>query len=114
MRIVPPYTPDIQAWAENIRRFLGKALNQLDAKDQYSSAAEDGVMLYDREKKFVVVSLSGAFRQVATKQATPSANVGSAGDVAGMIAWDSNYIYICTGTYNGSTAIWKRVALSSW
>jgi len=64
MRIVPPYTPDIQAWAENIRRFLGKALNQLDAKDQYSSAAEDGVILYDRVNDYPVVSRNGEFRQI--------------------------------------------------
>ena len=64
MRIVPPFTPDIQAWAENIRKFLGKALNQLDAKDQYSSAAEDGVILWDRENKYPVVSKDGAFVQI--------------------------------------------------
>ena len=64
MRIVPPYTPDIQAWAENIRRFLGKALNQLDAKDQYSSAAEDGVILYDRQNGYPVVSKNGVWRQI--------------------------------------------------
>jgi hypothetical protein len=64
MRIVPPYTPDIQSWAENIRRFLGKALNQLDAKDQYSSAAEDGVILYDRQNGYPVVSKNGVWRQI--------------------------------------------------
>jgi len=64
MRIVPPYTPDIQSWAENIRRFLGKALNQLDAKDQYSSAAEDGVILYDRVNGYPVVSKNGVWRQI--------------------------------------------------
>lgn len=64
MRIVPPYTPDIQAWAENIRRFLGKALNQLDAKDQYSSASEDGVILYDRVNDYPIVSRNGEFRQI--------------------------------------------------
>ena len=64
MRIVPPFTPDIQAWAENIRKFLGKALNQLDAKDQYSSASEDGVILWDRENLYPVVSKNGEFRQV--------------------------------------------------
>ncbi len=114
MRIVPPYTPDIQAWAENIRKFLGKALNQLDAKDQYSSAAEDGALLWDRTQKYVVVASNGSFKQVATKQTTPTANIGSAGDVAGMIAWDTNYIYICVGTHDGSTAIWKRIVLSTW
>ncbi len=64
MRIVPPYTPDIQSWAENIRRFLGKALNQLDAKDQYSSASEDGVILYDRVNDYPIVSRNGEFRQI--------------------------------------------------
>ena len=64
MRIVPPYTPDIQAWAENIRHFLGKALNQLDAKDQYSSASEDGVILYDRVNGYPVVSKNGVWRQI--------------------------------------------------
>ena len=60
------------------------------------------------------MSLDQDFRQLATKQDTPSANIGSTGDVSGMIAWDNNYIYVCTGDYDGSTAIWKRVALASW
>ena len=64
MRIVPPYTQDIRAWAENLRRFLGKALNQLDAKDTYSSAAENGVLLWDRVNKYPVVSKDGAFVQI--------------------------------------------------
>lgn len=64
MRIVPPFTEDARAWAENIRRFLGKALNQLDAKDDYSSASEDGVILWDREGGYPVVSKGGEFRQI--------------------------------------------------
>jgi len=64
MRVVPPFVEDARAWAENIRRFLGKALNQLDAKDQYSSASEDGVILWDRENKYPVVSKDGAFVQI--------------------------------------------------
>jgi hypothetical protein len=43
---------------------------------------------------------------------TPASEEGAAGDVAGMIAWDTNYIYLCTLDYDGSTAIWKRVAVS--
>jgi len=64
MRIVPPLTQSFEQWAENLRRYLGKALNQLDAKDQYSSASEDGVILWDRENKYPVVSKDGAFVQV--------------------------------------------------
>ena len=47
--------------------------------------------------------------EITIIQRTP-ANSGSAGDVPGMIALDNDYVYICTGTYDGSTAIWKRAA----
>ena len=64
MRVVPPFTVDAKAWAENLRRYLSQALNQLDAKDTYSSAAEDGVILWDRTNKYPVVSKDGAFVQI--------------------------------------------------
>ncbi len=64
MRVVPPITFDLSAWAENLRRYLGKALNQLDAKDASVSAAEDGVLLWDREEGYPVVSKNGEWRQV--------------------------------------------------
>lgn len=64
MRVVPPITFDLSAWAENLRRYLGKALNQLDSKDASVSAAEDGVLLWDREEGYPVVSKNGEWRQV--------------------------------------------------
>lgn len=45
---------------------------------------------------------------------TPSTSAGSSGDKAGMIAWNSSYIYVCVANYDGSTAIWKRSNLNSW
>lgn len=42
------------------------------------------------------------------------ANIGSQGDRAGATCFDSSYLYVCTGTYNGSTPIWKRISLSSF
>lgn len=42
---------------------------------------------------------------IATSTPTNSTDTGSAGD----IAWDSDYIYICTATNT-----WKRLALSTW
>lgn len=46
---------------------------------------------------------------------TPLTNVGADGDKAGMVAWDANYIYICTLDYDGSTSIWKRASIGgSW
>lgn len=44
----------------------------------------------------------------------PANNIGRPGDRPGTIAADANYIYVCTGFFNGVTAIWKRVALSAW
>lgn len=44
---------------------------------------------------------------------TPTAT-GAQGDVAGAICADTNYLYVCTGTYNGSSAIWKRITLNSF
>lgn len=47
--------------------------------------------------------------QIATT--VPTSAVGVQGDRAGTITSDSNYIYLCTGNYDGVTAIWKKVAL---
>jgi hypothetical protein len=63
-RIIPPYTSDAKAWAENIRRYLARALDQLGARDANTTAAEDGVLLWDRENKYPVVSLDGEWRQL--------------------------------------------------
>lgn len=51
--------------------------------------------------------------QIRLAQRTP-ANTGSAGDIAGMIAVNGSYVYVCTGTYDGSTVIWKRAAVSAY
>lgn len=41
----------------------------------------------------------------------PRHSYGEPGDQAGMVAFDTNYIYYCTANYyNNSTHIWKRVA----
>lgn len=51
--------------------------------------------------------------EIQLQTRSPS-SVGAAGDVAGMIAVDESYMYICTGTYDGSTAIWKRAGFSTY
>jgi len=45
---------------------------------------------------------------------TPTSAVGAAGDSKGDIAYDTNYIYLCTANYDGIASIWKRVAVSTW
>ena len=47
-------------------------------------------------------------------QSTPPAHsTGTAGDLAGMTAYDATYFYVCVANYNGVTNIWERVALSA-
>ena len=40
--------------------------------------------------------------------------VGASGDTMGMVAWDADYIYVCTADYDGSTSVWKRSAIATW
>ena len=42
----------------------------------------------------------------------PTSSKGQVGDENGFIAIDSNYLYYCTATYDSTTDIWKRVALT--
>ena len=63
-RILPPLSPDIRQWAENLRRYLGRALNQLDARDGSASASENGVLLWDNALGYPVVSKNGEWRQI--------------------------------------------------
>lgn len=44
----------------------------------------------------------------------PASAIGAPGDKPGAISTDSNYLYVCTANYDGTTNIWKRVALSNW
>ena len=63
-RILPPITMDMNQWAENLRRYLGRALDQLNFKDAAASASEDGILLWDAAEGYPVVSKNGEWRQV--------------------------------------------------
>ena len=49
-------------------------------------------------------------RAIEVRTATAT---GQAGDQAGDIAADATNLYVCTGTYDGSTVIWKKLVLQS-
>jgi len=47
------------------------------------------------------------------KEMTIASNIGSLGDVQGMMAIDATHLYICYADYtNGSTQIWSRIILA--
>ena len=39
----------------------------------------------------------------------PTTSSGQAGDVAGMIADDTEYFYVCVADYDDTSVIWQRV-----
>ena len=47
-----------------------------------------------------------------TRVNVPASSLGQSGDVAHLIADDTVHHYFCTGTYDGTTNIWKRIAWS--
>lgn len=60
----------------------------------------------------VVVKHNG--RVSGTYGQAPVTSIGEPDDKQGDIAFDDDYIYYCTADYDGSTAVWKRTALSTW
>ena len=115
MPVTPPVIgTDIRQWGRELNLFLSRNLGKLFFKQANDVPADNGIFLWDEQRNYPVVSAQNEFKQVAMKQTTPSSSVGAAGDGAGMIAWDNNYIYICTASHDSSTAIWKRVSLSSY
>jgi|TARA_Y100000033_G_scaffold14975_3_gene13903 hypothetical protein len=115
MPVRPPVLgEDVRQWGRQLNLFLTTNLGKLFFKTSSDNPSENGIFLWDDDKNYPVVSAQNSFRQIAMQQAAPSSSVGATGDNVGMISWDTNYIYICTAAYDGSTAIWKRVALSSY
>jgi len=48
------------------------------------------------------------------RSTVPTTNLGSPGDTAGDLAFDSSNLYVCFQDYDGSSEIWKRTTLSSF
>ena len=87
-RVVPPVGTDLRKWAEGLRRFLALQLDQLSSLPSDTAASEDGVILWDRENGYPVVSKGGAWRQIVL--ADGYAQLGQDADVT---AASSNTAY---------------------
>ena len=51
------------------------------------------------------------YNQVQTNP--PASSSGQAGDVAGMIAYDTEYFYVCVADYDDTSVIWQRIAFDT-
>ena len=105
-RILPPITVNINQWAENMRRYLGRALDQLGFKETYSSASENGVMLWDNALGYPVVSKNGEWRQIVLEDGQYAGGVttdqiAASTDTAYALTYTSS---IADGITNGTPA----------
>lgn len=90
----PPVGPDFKVWAEKFSAWLLRTRSFLTHRRDYDSAAEDGVILWDRENKYPVVSKDGAFVQVVLEDGHASFYrttdvTAAAADTAYAITYDA-------------------------
>ena len=45
---------------------------------------------------------------------TPATAIGADGDLAGQVAYDGSFIYVCELDYNGADPIWLKTAIATW
>lgn len=80
---------------------IGRTMyNSANASIGVVSAIANNTSLTLTANASVIVSNGNYYRDVP---------IGSLGDQIGDMKMDSNYLYVCIGNYNGSSAIWKRV-----
>ena len=96
-------------WNDEVGRVKAATKNWIFGSNPTSTAG-----LEDTGEKVQVKGTLAVTKEIVQTNRTISSAVGSAGDKVGMIASDNSYFYRCTGNYDGSTLIWKRVAFSSW
>lgn len=87
---------------------------KLSATAQSNDVDENDLLYVVVDGNSRAVTAGNLIASLTQVKAPPAAALGSAGDKEGMIAFDSNYLYICTANYNGSSNVWKRVSLTSW
>jgi len=62
--ILPPLGPDLRQWGRQLSSYLQRNLAKLGQKTADDNPSEDGVILWDRENKYPVVSKDGEFVQI--------------------------------------------------
>ena len=62
--ILPPLGPDLRQWGRQLSSYLQRNLAKLGQKTADDNPSEDGVLLWDHENKYPVVSKDGEFVQI--------------------------------------------------
>jgi hypothetical protein len=71
------------------------------------------ILEFTTDDSGTTIAVNDLTRSRAKIDVRTAAAVGQAGDIAGMISNDATNLYVCTGTYDGSTVIWKKLVLQA-
>lgn len=97
---------DPDAFASRLNENLNAALSSHRGATRPTYAV-NGTIWQDSDTDQVFVYDGSSDLQVAVNVGAP-ASAGAAG-VAGDVAWDTDYVYLCTAANT-----WKRVAVATW
>jgi hypothetical protein len=106
---IPPVGRDVSLWANDMRRWLSRAMDSLTFKVAGAGAPadQDGVMLWDAAGGYPVVSKGGEWRQIVLADGYAMLGIASsvtaaAANTAYSLTWDSPPSTIGGLTVSGS------------
>lgn len=104
--ILPPIGPDLRQWGRQLSAYLQGNLAKLGFKTSEDNPSEDGVILWDRENKYPVVSKDGVFVQIVLEDgqyagAVTTDQTAAATNTAYALTYTSS---IAEGVTNGTPA----------
>ena len=104
--ILPPIGPDLRQWGRQLSAYLQGNLAKLGFKTAEDNPSEDGVILWDRENKYPVVSKDGVFVQIVLEDgqyagAVTTDQTAAATNTAYALTYTSS---IAEGVTNGTPA----------
>lgn len=82
--VLPPIGPDLKVWGQNLTAYLRRNLDRIRFKRAGDNISDDGVLLWDEEYGYPVVSKDGAWRQIVL--ADGYAFLGQDNDVTAVAA----------------------------
>lgn len=92
--VLPPIGDDIKAWGQNLTLYLQRQLPKLYFKTSTDNPSDDGVILYDEQNKYPVISRDNEFRQILlegghAKFIRTTAQTAAAADTAYSITYEA-------------------------
>jgi hypothetical protein len=110
----PPLGANWNAWGERLNAFISRTRNRLAVLTKNESAADDGIIMWDRSGPYPVVSLDGEWRQIVVANGyaflfRSTSQTAAASDTGYPIVFDTPPTGFASGIYLGDSPNQSRV-----